>query len=124
MRTASTDGLGSPATSLNVMTKGFPLKIVGVQLDISKEIAEKQREESEKLRIKTLLAWSERTNASREDILDFTLQKAVELTGSAFGLIGQVDKTKSQLNLSWPAQGGLPHVTGTVPPHKNANQQF
>ena len=103
---------------------GRPTRIIGICQDISKEMIERQREESEKLRIKTLLAWSERTDATREDILEFTLQKAVELTGSAFGLIGEVNSQEDQLNVSRTVQGSWADKTGIAPPRRIKTERF
>lgn len=105
-------------------TKGYPEKIIGISQDVSKEIARKQHEESEKLRIKTLLAWSERTSASREDILDFTLEKAVELTNSQLGLIGQIDPENKQISVSWLIQGVWPQKTGGMTTQKTTAERF
>lgn len=103
---------------------GLPAKVIGVSQDMSKEIAERQREESEKLRIKTLLAWSERTNASREDIIDFTLQKAVELSDSPLGLIGEINKQTNQLSISWFIPGVWPSRTGGLTVSKITTERF
>ena len=104
--------------------EGLPVRVIGVNRDVSQEVRDRQREESERLRTKTLLAWSERTKASRKDILDFTLQKSVELTDSPLGLIGEVDREKDQLKVSWLIQGVWPNRTGQLAGHETTAERF
>ncbi|MGD9127223.1 MAG: PAS domain S-box protein, partial [Planctomycetia bacterium] len=103
---------------------GSPKRVIGLNRDMSQKMLERQREECERLRLKTLLAWSERSDATRKDILEFTLQKSVDLTSSPLGLIGEVDETKEQLNVTWLIQGVWPSKTGRLAGHEATAEQF
>jgi PAS domain S-box-containing protein len=94
---------------MEVCTRHFPAKGCRSRIAYVRDISErKQAEESQRLnqsRLETLVALGQMTDATVQEIADFTLEEAVRLTRSRIGYLAFVDDAETTLTMySWSRQ--------------------